>query len=302
MKKTYSRQILFNIAALLFFGVLFFVGTFFDEEIAKTLYSPDNTAVALITSTGVIPFFTAPVLFCGALYERAVHSSQGKPVKAILCAVCILTALFVGFIGGGAIADRNCFGMIFPSIVRNIPVIAVISVIIEYPLFFVGYHFAKKTDDKLLVKVLIILLVLLLLEFAGMRVLKQIFNRPRFRTVFLGYDGIGFVPWHMPFEGAAEYAELYGLNGDEFSSFPSGHSILSISSMYILPSLSWIFPKLKNKQIPLMLCGFLFGIVIMFTRMILGAHYLSDVSMGGMIGTAVSLAFAIIQLRIAAKQ
>ena len=61
MKKTYSRQILFNIAALLFFGVLFFVGTFFDEEIAKTLYSPDNTAVVLITSTGVIPFFTAPV-------------------------------------------------------------------------------------------------------------------------------------------------------------------------------------------------------------------------------------------------
>ena len=302
IKKEYLNQILFNAAVLMFLGVLFFVGTFLDEDISKTLFSPDNTAAAVITSTGLIPYFIAPVLFCGTLYERAVHSSQAKPIKVILCVLCVLIALFVGFIGGGSIADRNCFGMIFPSINRNIPVIAILSVLFEYPFFFVGYHFAKKTEDKLLTQRIITLLIILLLAFITMQSLKYTFNRPRYRTVFIGYDGIGFVPWYTRFEGAAEYSERYGINGDEFLSFPSGHSILSISAMYILPSLSWIFPKLKNHQFLLVLTGFVFGIIIMLTRMILGAHYLSNVSMGAMIGTVLSLVYTIIQHRISAKQ
>ncbi len=302
IKKDHIYQILFNIVILLFFGVLFIVGTFWDEEIAKALYSPDNTAAVVITSTGLIPYFMAPVLFCGALYERSVHSSRSKPVKVILCAVCVLIALFVGFIGGGAIADRNCFGMLFPSINRNYPVIFIISVIVEYPLFFVGYHFANKTEDKLLTQRIIWLMIILLAAFIAMQALKHTFHRPRYRTAVLGFEGIGFVPWYTQFEGSAGFAEMYSINADEFLSFPSGHSIQSVSAMYILPSVAWIFPKLKNKRVFLNVCGFLFGCVIMVTRMILGAHYLSDVSMGAMIAAVLSLVYTSIQLRISAKQ
>ena len=301
IKKDYLSQLLFNIAIMLFFVVLFFMGTFLDEDIARTLFAPDNTVAAIITSTGVYPFFAVPVLFCGVLYERSVHSGITKSAKVILCIVFTLIALFVGFIGGGALADRNCFGYIFPFLNRNFPVIAVLSVIFEYPLFLVGYNFAKKTEDKLLVQRIISLLVILALAFVAMQGLKYTFNRPRYRTAVLGYEGIGFVPWYTPFEGAEGYSELYGINGDEFLSFPSGHSILSMSAMYILPSLSWIFPKLKNKQFLLVLTGFMFGLIIMFTRMILGAHYLSDVSAGAMIGTLLSLAYTIMQLRISSR-
>ena len=302
IKKEYLKQVLFNVAVLLFFGVLFFAGTFTDEYISRTLFSPGNTIVSVITSLGLIPYFAAPMLFCGTLYEKAVHSSQAKPVKVILCVICALTALFVGFIGGGALADRNCFGMIFPSINRNYPVIAVLSILFEYPLFFVGYHFSRKTVDKLLVQRIIGLFIILLLAFVIMQSLKYTFNRPRYRTVVLGYEGIGFVPWYTRFEGASEYSELYGINGDEFLSFPSGHSILSVSAMYILPSFSWIFPKLRKHQFIMVMTGFLFGLVIMLTRIMLGAHYLSDVSMGATIGTLLSLVYTIIQLRICSKR
>ena len=196
---------------LSFFGVLFFVGTFLDEEIARSLYSPDNTVVTVVTSTGIIPYFMAAVLFCGVLYERSVHSSQSKPVKVILCAVCALTALFVGLIGSFAVADRNCFGMIIPSIIRNIPVVVIITVVFMYPLFFVGYHSAKRSDDKLLVQRILGLFIILLLSFIIMQIVKHTFNRPRYRTAVLGYDGIGFVPWYTRFDGASEYAELYGI-------------------------------------------------------------------------------------------
>ena len=288
LKKEYREQLLFNVIVLLFFGVLFFAGTFLDEDVARTLFSSNNTVVAVITSFGAVPFFMAPVLFLGVLYERTVHSDRGKAVKVILCIICAVLALFVGFVGGGAITDRNSFAMLFPSAYRNFPIIAVVSIILS--------------QDKLLAQRIIGLLIILLLAFIAMQGLKYTFNRPRYRTVVLGYDGIGFVPWYNRFEGASEYSELYGIDGDEFLSFPSGHSILGVSTMYILPSLSWIFPKLKKHQLLLVMTGFMFGLIIMFTRIILGAHYLSDVSAGAIIGTVLSLAYTIIQLRISLKQ
>lgn len=54
--KRHLSQILLNAAMLVFFGVLFITGTFLDESISKTLFSPGIMPVELITSTGVYPF------------------------------------------------------------------------------------------------------------------------------------------------------------------------------------------------------------------------------------------------------
>ena len=89
--------------------------------------------------------------------------------------------------------------------------------------------------------------------------------------------------------------EKYGIGAGEFRSFPSGHSILSISMVFILPSMSWFFPKLKEKKILLGVIGLLFSMIVMFTRLILGAHYLSDVSAGAIIGTVLALIYTFIQ-------
>ncbi len=146
------------------------------------------------------------------------------------------------------------------------------------------------------------LFIVLLAAYLTMTLLKSVFPRPRYRTVVLGYEGIGFVPWYSPVSGAADLEQAFGLSSDEFRSFPSGHSILSASAVYILPSLSWIIPKLKDKQLVLSIVGLVFGCTIMFTRIIVGAHYLSDVSAGAIIGTLLSIVYTIIQLRLSVKQ
>ena len=285
-----------NAAMLIFFGALFITGTFFDESISKTLFSPGIMPVELITSTGVYPFFAAFVLFSGVLFERAVHFTAAKPLKIILCIVCIGIAAGVGYFGGSMLASKSCFGSVFPSIIGNIPIIVAIFAVFELPLFFIGFHFAKKTDDKLLVRRIIGLFIVLLAAYLTMTLLKSAFPRPRYRTVVLGYEGVGFVPWYSPVSGASELAKMYELSSDEFRSFPSGHSILGVSAVYILPSLSWIIPKLKDKQLVLCIAGLVFGCTIMFTRIIVGAHYLSDVSMGAMIAVVLSFAYTIIQI------
>ncbi|MBP3856720.1 MAG: phosphatase PAP2 family protein [Ruminiclostridium sp.] len=301
MKKRYMVQIWLNAAMLLFFIALFIVGTFCDETVEAALYSPGNIVAKVITCTGVYPFSAAPALFIGALFERTLRSQKSKGVKTALCIVCIAAGLFMGLVGGGIITDRNCLGYFFPDFHRNIPVMAVVSVILIYPLFFVGYRFAKKSDDKYLSQRIIGLLILMIIAFAAMELLKGFFSRPRYRTAVLGYEGIGFVPWYTRFSGASDLMEQYGLIADEFRSFPSGHSIQSVSAVYILPALSWLFPKLKDKQLALSIAGLVFGILIMFTRIVLGAHYLSDVSAGAIIGSLLSLAFTTVQIRISAK-
>lgn len=301
MERKHKYQIWTNVAILLFFGVLFIIGTLTDEVIAGAVYLPGNTAVAVVTSLGLYPFTAASMLFIGALYERAVHCGKSKPVKVLLCGLCCLLALAAGIAGGYSLLEKNSFGFLFPALNKNIPAILAVSVIFVCPMFVFGYRAAKNTQDKLLAKRVIGLIVIFLISIIAMQVLKHSFTRPRFRTVAAGYDGIGFVPWYTPFPGSAELSELYGLNHDEFLSFPSGHSILSICTMFILPCLSWLFPKLKEKQVMLFGVGLVFGVIIMFTRMVLGAHYLSDVSAGAIIGTVLSLAFTLVQIRISGK-
>ncbi len=301
MDKYYSRQLKLSSLILILFCGFFLTGTFFDKTCAETLFSPDMTITKVITSMGVYPYHAAQVLFLGVLYERTIHGKYNKQVKMILCTICLVLMLFLGFIGGRSLADRNNLGNIFPSFVGNVPIIIIISSILLYPLFLAGYFSAQKSDDKLLAERVLWLCAIMLITYISMQVLKNTFDRPRYRTVVLGYEGIPFVPWYNHFADAEKYTVMYSLGADEFRSFPSGHSIFSNLSMCIFPSMSWLFPKLRDKQIKLFFAGFVFAIIIMTSRMILGAHYLSDVSAGAVIGVLSSIAFAALQLKISSK-
>ncbi len=301
MDKTLTRTVFFHIMAALFFGVLLFVGTFDDLRLAEALYNPMQPAATAVITVGLYPFFGAVVLFLGALYERAIHSGNSKPVKVLLCILCADLALDSGFAGAAALCSVDCLGELFPALNMNYPVILVMSVVLVYPLFPLGYIMARKSGDKQLVRQLIGLLIMILIAFVTMEVVKQIFCRPRYRIVVRGLEGIGFIPWYTRFEGAGDFIAAYGLENTDLRSFPSGHSILSISCIYILPALSLLFPKLKGKDNVLMAAGLLFGMLVMFTRMVLGAHYLSDVSAGGLIGVLLSLASLFVQQRLSGE-
>ena len=297
-KNKLKEQVIFHVGIQIVFAVMFVLGTFYDESIAKAVYSPGDLIAVMVTTFGIYPFFASGVLFTGALTERTVHSGLNKPLKVLFCALCGGLALYSGFSGSKALMSVDCLGEVFPFLNRNMPVILCVCVIAVYPLFFAGYKLAGKSDDKLLAKKIIGLIAVMLAALIVMETLKSLFSRPRYRIAVKGYGGIGFVPWYTPFSGAAEFVASFGLEKTDFRSFPSGHSLLSISCVYILYSLAWLFPQLKDKQNLMCICGFIFAVIVMFTRMLLGAHYLSDVSAGAAIGAFLSLIFTLIQHRI----
>ena len=295
----YKGLIIFNLSTLLLFILLFVAGSLWDESIASTLYHP-NTFIKVVTSIGAFPFFAFAVLFMGALYERILHSDSGKSKRIVLCTICCIVATFVGFIGAGTFVDKDSLGSIFPELNRNIPVILGISVIAVPLLLLLGFRLAKRSEEDSLIKKILCLLILLIIGFALLQVFKNLFHRPRYRLVMEGYEEIGFIPWHKSYADSALMIEKYGIDAGEFRSFPSGHSILSISLIFILQSMNWFFKKLKNKKILLGIMGLLFSLIIMFTRLILGAHYVSDISAGAIIGSVLALIYTVIQHAIEA--
>ena len=299
--KEYDQLITFYLVLIFFFSALLLGGTFFDERIAKTLFSPDNTFVKYVTSTGVFPFFSFAVLFLGVVCQKLISSGINKAVKITLCMILFLAAVFVGFIGAGSLLDKDCLGSIYPRLDRNIPVIVVLSLITVPLLIFAGFKLGKMSCESQIIKRVICVLVLLGISYALLQVFKGAFNRPRHRLIVAGYEGIEFIPWYTRFAKAKAYIALYGLDKGELRSFPSGHSILSMAVIYILPSFSWFFKKLRDKKLVLSIAGLCFAMIIMFTRMILGAHYLSDVSFGALIGSLLALCYAMIQKRITVK-
>ena len=297
-KSNYFGLLLFEIFLLLFFGLLFVIGTFFDESIASHLYSPDSTFVRYVTSCGVFPFFAFAVLFIGALCERIIKSKFNKIIKVVLAFFCYLIATAVGFIGAGSLVDKDSLGGLYPVLNRNIPVIAGISIVVLPLLLWSGYYLAKKTEDKNLVLKIICLLILLALAYASLQILKSNFPRARYRLVVQGYENIGFRPWYMPLEDTAKFINDMGIDKGEFRSFPSGHSILSMCMVMILQSFTWFSERLKDKKIILGVLGAVFSMIIIFTRLMLGAHYMSDVSAGAIIVSFLTIVYTLIQNKL----
>jgi membrane-associated phospholipid phosphatase len=74
--------------------------------------------------------------------------------------------------------------------------------------------------------------------------------------------------------------DFFHFNSD-YLSFPSGHSATSFS---LIIALSLLFPRFRY---PL----FIFGMIVAASRMVITAHYLSDVLIGAQIGWVTSVIF-----------
>lgn len=266
------------------FALLMLAGTFCDETLARTLYTPGNVPATLITTLGIYPFTGAAVLFLGVACERVARADRSTISKLVSGGVFVAVALFAGFMGSRSLLDADCLGGIFPGLDKNYAAIGGVFLVCMCPLFYVGWRLATRNDDPGLQKQAVCFVLVLLGAFAFMQLSKGIFNRPRFRSVALGLEGVNFVPWYHISPKPDALMAQYGLAANEFRSFPSGHAILSTCSIAVLLAFTKLVPSLRGKETTLCWAGFGFAVVIMFTRMLLGAHYLSDVSAGALIG------------------
>lgn len=107
------------------------------------------------------------------------------------------------------------------------------------------------------------------IALAVSEVLKCTWGRPRF--MFLEELGVSFRSWYVP--------DGFVLFDDRWKSFPSGHTISSSLSLYVV-ILADLFPELRGKKRCLAAAAVLFTVFTAVGRIFAGRHYLSDTLAG----------------------
>ena len=277
--------------------VMLVAGTFADYQIAQAIYAPDNLPVIFVSTLGLIPMAYPGCLLLGVLVQRSL-ASQKPPVAriagAILCA--LLALLFGALITRSILSIRDGFGGLvgaeLPSTARM-----GIGVVVGAILCALGYNAGKANDAKDLARRVLIVVVVLVASYVAIELVKNFMARPRPRVVLAGYEGIEFSPWYQKTSGTEEFMAAFGLEKDAFKSFPSGHSAQAAALFASFYGLSLVYPGLRDKLGIALVIEIIFALTIMSCRMILGAHFLSDVSMGALFSVIAFLILMMLQKR-----
>jgi membrane-associated phospholipid phosphatase len=96
--------------------------------------------------------------------------------------------------------------------------------------------------------------------------IKHLWGRVRFRDLDALHTN--FTPWFFP----------NGINGNQ--SFPSGHAAMA---WMILPLLLLVVNKSRNVKISVLILITFWGLAVSLSRVVIGAHYASDVLWGSII-------------------
>ena len=261
-----------------FFVVTFVIGTFLDQQISAALFSRDNTFGLLVSVVGTLPGYLL-LSFVGGGFLSLALKKQYKIgytfVFYVLCAACIgLTIFFAGREFFGANGFYN------PSIkwvgyIIVVPFAAAVT--------YLGYYVINQSDRKGAWIILVISAFFIFMALVpGVTLLKSVFHRPRYRSLTL-YDEITFHKWYQACKNYKDLMASTGLTSEEFKSFPSGHagaSALTIMFALLIP----YFAKGQEKiQLPLFYAGFGWLLLVAFSRILVGAHFMSDVSMGAIL-------------------
>ena len=278
MKKRYHLLIIIGI---LLIG--FVLGSFFDLQIDKVLWSENNPFGLIMASFGVYPCYAGLAFVGGGLMSTTIKRKElplwGKLICFFLSSLAIVMAIYLC---GGEWPSVNGY---------NVPQLEWLSFLIAGIVFAgvycAGYLVCRKGDVKQLWAMLLVMVVIFTVSLlpAGF-VIKLIIHRPRYRYLVR----TGVLPFYNWWENCANYKDYIGghidgfpITKEDFKSFPSGHSGTGMIMAMFLSYAPIFFKKLKGKETIMFYIGVLWGLTMMFSRMLVGAHYLTDTCMGSLI-------------------
>lgn len=226
--------------------ILLLIASFFDLEINTYLYDPQNRVALFFERCILLPIIMILPITCFAYYRLHQRSS----VLILYAGCCIYVVLDV------LQYWMPLSKVLFPSLIASILCMSVLFLLLRQ----VPIH-VWKTHERFLLYTSLVFVSAILTTF----VCKQCWGRVRFREMYP--DLSLFTKWYLP----------QGINGHY--SFPSGHTC-AISTL--LCTLEYYKAKGIKKAAGGFhyLAVFLLILMMMASRMILGAHFLSDVTIG----------------------
>ena len=270
---------------LIIIGILlagFIVGSFLDLQIDQAIFSKNNGFGLFMASFGVYPCYAGLAFIGGGFLVTALKRKEIPLWGKIICYIVSAAAYGMSiYLCGKEMPSPNGYNNDSLK-----PIAYAIPAVLFAGAFFGGFMVCRKGDAKQLWVILLIMSVIFVVSLlpAGY-VIKLIIHRPRYRyAVRCGVTD--YYNWWQPFpeykDAIGHVVEGFEITKEEFKSFPSGHSGTGMILAMYLPLASYFFPKLKGKETFLFYGGVAFGLLMMFSRLLVGAHYLTDTCMGSL--------------------
>lgn len=257
-------------------ALLMVAGSIWDYPISLALYDQSNWFGNLFAAYGELPAMLA-LTMAGTILVAA----RNKEKKG-LAAFQLIAGALVALLG---IAGTSVMPMGYlplgPAVI--IPVGLVISILVVV----LTLGLCKKADRATLIKVAAAFFIIVFAEMILVNIVKVPWERARMRLVAVD-DRAEFIPWWVVGGDLKETLVAAGVEGDQFKSFPSGHTANG-ACMMLLALLTTVSEKLKNKQTLLFFIGAAWGLLVAFSRIIMGAHYLTDTVVGFAITLVITL-------------
>ena len=282
MRKRYHFYI---IAGILLLGLI--LGSIFDKQINAALFDKTNVFGLIVSSFGMIPGYGTLAFLGGVLFYIAFYNKEfQKWLKYLLMAFGVAMAGVATYFLGKDVFSVNGF--------ENAKIYwlgFVIMGIISAGIWALGFYFGRKnTNPKMWIIILVAATAIFIALVPGVTLFKSIMHRPRFRTVFASGYEIPFLNWWQRFSDYSSYkvGDNLVINGityakEEFKSFPSGHAAATMCGLIFLSYLPLVDNRLMKYQTVLFYAAFGWGLVVMFARSLVGAHYLSDTCFGALL-------------------
>lgn len=313
MKKINRNWLIAGISIVVVYIALLIVGTFYDLQISHALvqmesgnYYSTSFFGRLFETIGETPICLT-CAFAGVIIFHNMHRRQKNVITIGLKILGLLVA----------------FGMLtymvyklFKYTSQHFDFEHKLGTAVDFIAYvvlggcFAGAlaYFTRKLPSAFLNKMLVwafIVLFTALTTHLVTSLLKSLACRPRYRAMFMLSDFSYYRKWFefgsMP-EITDDMVMLYGAKSDWFKSFPSGHSS-SCAIVVALTGIPALFTKTNNakyKALFAVIAGLIAGL-IMFSRIIVGAHFLTDVITGAFITCVVYAVFTLVFKAVANK-
>lgn len=245
-----SHAIVLSIAA-----ALLIVASFYDLAINHALSNSESVYGLLFVTLGEFPAYII-LPMCGVIW---FYADLGIKDRRLLIVARVASAILVwlGFFIWGAMGSR------ITESPKVIELSALYSILFTFFTLLLGKYL--KINYTKYVRFAVFALFVMLISLVVIRLIKIGWGRMRYRDMLKVGDFTGFTPWYIP----------NGYNGN--TSFPSGHTASACNI--------FIFVVLFKGKCRYVANGaaLLFVVLTMFSRIVVNAHFLSDVLIGGLV-------------------
>lgn len=276
LKRTYRRCALVVLAVLV---ILMVVGSFLDLQISKLLYPGHESSLGQFFAA----FGELPAFLCFTCAGVLLFLIRGRLRRDWDVLFLITSALLVAF---GLVMNIR-------EACDNVPALpAWVAILVTvFAAAVAGAGVVLLTRQCPAKTVLRFLLTLVFVSFVTMvliNVIKIPWSRARMRLLVSTGNDTYFMPWWQLGGALRQRLVGEGISPDEFRSFPSGHTACAACAM-----LAILLPTLKkqwhDKERVCLIVGALWTLLVAVSRIWMGAHYLTDVTMACLIVLGVSV-------------